>query len=360
MTAQDLPAEILTCIFSYVSPLEQIARCKLICKNWDKPAEAAMLGKHFYLDLASPTAEKYYAFLAKDRSRGPLVRGINYSPINGDKKRRNLLKKIVRLIFTPNIENLIGDSSNAEDDFVFEYMNEISGAQRAQYTKLQAMPLRDPVNDLYIKTLLNFKHTLTSLWFSKDPGHNYLINRLDQFTKLTNFTYAGNIVDLTHLEFILRKCPHLESLTLRIHQYSTGEMRSVLFKDEILDWAKANNNVTINTKLKKLELAGDGACSPEIWDYLVYKYPELEKVTLTPTDDLDEDGYMFQYQDETWLDYDRLSEAFKRIPAYAIEFDIESEFEEEDMIMALQRPDNRLELDVDEEEGVNRIIVRLR
>ncbi|OAC98840.1 hypothetical protein MUCCIDRAFT_157331 [Mucor lusitanicus CBS 277.49] len=246
-------------------------------------------------------------------------------------------------------------------------MNEISGTQRAQYTKLKAMPMRDPVNDLYVKTMLNFKHTLTTLWFSKDPGHNYLINRLDQFPKLTNFTYCGNIVDLSHLEFILRKCPNLTYLTLRIHQYSTGQMRSVLFKDEILDWAKANDNVLVNTKLKKLELAGDGACSPEIWDYLVYKYPKLEKVTLTPTDlfdedgyMFDEDGYMFDYQDETWLDYERLTEAFKKIPAYAIEFDIESEFDEMDIINALQRPDNRLEWDEDEEEGVNRIIVRLR
>lgn len=266
----------------------------------------------------------------------------------------------MRLVFTPNIEDFVGNSSNAQDDFVFEYMNEISGTQRAQYTKLKAMPMRNPVNDLYVKTMLNFKHTLTTLWFSKDPGHNYLINRLDQFPKLTNFTYCGNIVDLSHLEFILRKCPNLTYLTLRIHQYSTGQMRSVLFKDEILDWAKANDNVLVNTKLKKLELAGDGACSPEIWDYLVYKYPKLEKVTLTPTDLFDEDGYMFDYQDETWLDYERLTEAFKKIPAYAIEFDIESEFDEMDIINALQRPDNRLEWDEDEEEGVNRIIVRLR
>lgn len=83
-------------------------------------------------------------------------------------------------------------------------------------------------------------------------------------------------------------------------------------------------------------------------------------MTLTPTDILDEDGYMFQYQDETWLDYERLSEAFKKIPAYAIEFDMDSEFEEEDMIISLQRPDNKLEMEMDEEEGVTRIIVRLR
>ncbi|CAO3607010.1 unnamed protein product [Mucor fragilis] len=147
-----------------------------------------MLGKPLYLDLASPTTETYYAFLAKDPARGQLVRLINYSPINGNKKGRELMKKNVKMVFTPNIENL---------------------------------------------------HTLTTVWFSKDPGHSYLISRLDQFTKLTNFTYAGNINDLSHLEYILRKCPHLKLLTLRIHQYSMGEMRSVLFKDEILDWAKA-------------------------------------------------------------------------------------------------------------------------
>lgn len=68
MTAQDLPAEILTHIFTYLSPLEQLALCRTVCKNWEKPAEAAMLGAGYYLDLASPAAEKYYAFLAKDPS----------------------------------------------------------------------------------------------------------------------------------------------------------------------------------------------------------------------------------------------------------------------------------------------------
>lgn len=99
----------------------------MICKDWAKPAEVAMLGKPLYLDLASPTTETYYAFLAKDPARGQLVRLINYSPINGNKKGRELMKKNVKMVFTPNIENLVGDSSSVEDDFVFEYMNEISG-----------------------------------------------------------------------------------------------------------------------------------------------------------------------------------------------------------------------------------------
>jgi len=55
-----------------------------------------------------------------------------------------------------------------------------------------------------------------------------------------------------------------------------------------------------------------------------------------------------------------MKEAFKNIPTYMIEFEIESEFEEEDLYMALKRPNNKVFFDLDEEEDANRVIVTLR
>lgn len=142
---------------------------------------------------------------------------------------------------------------------------------------------------------------------------------LSQFVCLTSLKMEGWYEHLSSLEEILKYCPHLQELSLNIHE----ESDDVLEPPAVMDWATS----TIEERQYNLKnLSIQSSCPADYLEYLFYKYPNIESISI----DIELDG------DYIEINMDRIMRLIKDVPRKHISFTVAAELDFREIVQGLK------------------------
>lgn len=211
---------------------------------------------------------RLYDLLVRDTSRGYLIKHVVFDTAD---RCSVVLKELLYLILTPNIETIRGEVNN--DEFYSEF-NKVMKRWPNRFEKLIEMTSRNEVTVPYFDALSHFKNTLQKMVFnigeySEKIAYDCAKN-LSQFIHLTSLSLEGWYQRLWDLEEVLKYCPYIEELLLNIHE----ESGNVLEPPAVRDWTESTVERQYN--LKSLSIQGDSPA--DYMQYLLYKYTNIESI----------------------------------------------------------------------------------
>ncbi|KAL9546155.1 hypothetical protein MBANPS3_006801 [Mucor bainieri] len=248
-----LSEKILILVMSYVDSLSQLKQCRLVCKAWSNPGLSSMLGQEITLQ-SELRIFWLYNLLVRDPSRGYLVKHLVFK--TGD-ECSVVLKELLYLILTPNIETIKGEISN--DDFYTEF-NKAMQRWPNKFEKVQQMTSCSEITLPYFKALLHFKDTLQAMVFnigeySEEVAYS-CAKDLAQFTCLTSLKMEGWYQRLWSMENVLNY--------------------NVLESAVVKDWTESTVECQYN--LRKLSI--QTSCPADYLEYLFFKYPGIDSINI--------------------------------------------------------------------------------
>ncbi|KAL9546866.1 hypothetical protein MBANPS3_006464 [Mucor bainieri] len=285
--------KILTLIMSYIGSLSQLKECRLVCKAWCNPGLINMLGQNITL-----------------RSELGIFRLDACSFI---------LKELLHLILTPNIESIKGEISN--NGFYIEF-NRAMKRWPNQFEKMTEMTSCYEVTTPYFEALSHFKNTLQKMVFNIGKYNEHVAydcaKHLSEFHHLTSLSVEGWYQRLWSMEDVLKYCPYIEELSLNIHE----ESRNVLDRKAVRDWA--TSTVEQQCRLKKLVIKTD--CPADYMEYLFYKYPSIESISI----DIELDDEYIE------VNMYRIANLIRNVPSKHIVFTVGTGLDVREILQSLQ------------------------
>ncbi|CAO3618909.1 unnamed protein product [Mucor fragilis] len=259
---------------------------------------------------------RLYDLLVRDTSRGYLVKHLVFD--TGD-RCSVVLKELLYLILTPNIETIRGEFSN--DEFYVE-LNKVMKRWPNKFEKLLEMTSCNEVTVPYFDALLHFKNTLRKMVFnigeySEETAYN-CAKHLSQFIRLTSLNMEGWYQHLWDLEEVLKHCPYIEELLLNIHD----ESGNVLKPPAVKDWTESSVERQYN--LKRLSIQTN--CPADYMQYLFYKYPNIESAKI----DIELDDEFIE------INMYRITHLIKNIPNKQISFTVGTGLDFREIVHSLQ------------------------
>ncbi|KAL0145330.1 hypothetical protein V8B55DRAFT_1292105, partial [Mucor lusitanicus] len=275
-----LPAEIWSSIFDHVKSRRQLIQCRLVCKAWDPLAERAMFGQVLFFGNIN-TLTVFYHHLVRKPFLGRCIKKIHFEGLNLDSLPFH--KSFLELAFTPSIKSVQGIDS----DESFKIMLDIAQGSADRFKKLAYLSLPPTFHkSIHTELALCFRKTLKELVFMIGFGdESYqselrslqpLLNRLDKFESLASLSIelSGEIDSMDIFDDILNRCNHLLKLTIGIDNFRDSAW---LGREEMREWMV--RNVTKCSNACGLHITF--MHNPQIVEYLLYKYPNANKVVLT-------------------------------------------------------------------------------
>ncbi|KAI8643325.1 hypothetical protein BD408DRAFT_431541 [Parasitella parasitica] len=193
-----------------------------------------------------------------------------------------LQKLVLDLALTPNIKYFQGKMSQT----LFNHFLGITQHKSSKFDRLQALPKLYTTNNKYFDAMLHFKDSLRELSVSFLPfeisgSSQSIVTRLDEFKSLNKLALDlyglacsdNGSTNFMELENILNKCKHLEILEFTWGSTVECSMEKAEFKKWLSSKVKQVSSLRI-FKVGKLE-------DPHMIEYLVYKYPNVSKATIT-------------------------------------------------------------------------------
>ncbi|KAF1804448.1 hypothetical protein V8B55DRAFT_1357487 [Mucor lusitanicus] len=310
-----LSDEILILIMSHVGSLSQLRECRLVCKAWRNPGLISMLGQEITL-RSELGIFRLYDLLMRDPSRGYLVKHLVF---NTGEECSVVLKELLYLILTPNIETIKGDVSN--DDFYIEF-NKVMKRWPNKFEKFQLMTSCSEVTLPYFEALCHFKNSLQAMVFNIGEYSEDIAYRcakdLSQFLCLTSLKMEGWYQRLWSMEEVLKYCPYLQELSLNIHEESGNVLESLVVED----WAKSTVEPQYNLKTLSIQTS----CHADYLQYLFFKYPNIESIDIDI--ELDDD-----YID---INMHRITQLIKRVSHKHIVFTVGTGLDFREIVQDLQ------------------------
>lgn len=310
-----LSEEILILILSHAGSLSQLKECRLVCKAWCNPGLINMLGQEIIL-RSEVGIFRLYDILVRDPPKGYLIKHITFD--TGDDCSM-ILKELLYLVLTPNIETIKGDASNEE--FYIEF-NRVMKRWPEQFGKLETMTRSDEVTVPYFEALFHFKETLREMVFNiGEYSENIAYERaekLSQFKKLTSLKMEGWYQRLWDMEKVLKHCPWIQELSLNIHD----ESGNVLEPPAVKDWT--DSSVEKQYHLKRLCIHTN--CPADYMQYLFYKYPNIDSIAI----DVELDDEFIE------VNMDRITSLIKNVPKKQIIFTVGTGLDFREIVQSLQ------------------------
>ncbi|GAN02879.1 hypothetical protein MAM1_0029d02328 [Mucor ambiguus] len=310
-----LSEEILILIMSHVGPLSQLQECRLVCKAWCNPGLINMLGQEITL-RSELGIFRLYDILVKDPSKGFLVKHLVFDT---EDSCSFVLKELLYLILTPNMETIKGEINN--EDFYNEF-NKVMQRWPNKFEKLHQMTSCDEVTVPYFQALMHFKDTLQAMVFNigeYSEGVAYeCAKNLSQFIRLTSLKMEGWYQRLWNMEEVLKYCPYIEELSLNIHE----ESGNVLEPPAMKDWAESAVEQQYNLKTLSIQTN----CPADYMQYLVYKYPNIDSIRI----DIELDDDFIE------INMDRIIHLIRDIPNKQITFTVGTGLSFREIIQDLQ------------------------
>ncbi|CEP07558.1 hypothetical protein [Parasitella parasitica] len=274
-----LPTELWLVIFDLIESAKELANCRLVCKRWSALAEAAMLGQNLKFDTVE-SISKFNSQLKMKPQMARLIKSIHL-PYTDD-LNLPLQKELLDLALTPNIKHFQGQMS---EEILIHFL-EIAQRSSSKFDRLQVLPELYTMDNKYVDTMLYFKDSLREISVSVLPfempeSSQCIATHLREFRSLTKLTLDlyglpcsnDEPTNFIELEKILNRCKHLEVLEFTWGSVVNSSMGTAEFKK----WL-SNNVQQVSSlyafKVGKLE-------GPHMLEYLVYKYPNVSKASIT-------------------------------------------------------------------------------
>ncbi|KAL9550159.1 hypothetical protein MBANPS3_004865, partial [Mucor bainieri] len=290
--------------------------------SWSKPAERAMLMRPIVL-RSSSTAEALYTYLSRKPNHGKLIKVLYIDNFNA--KKLDVYLKLLPLVFTPGIKNFEGEVLCPE---LFSKMVDLAKSSTSKFKELVSIPYPPSVClEEYYDTLFYFKDTLqeANICFPHSPPARWdLLDRFDEMKSLVSLTLEGHHFSMKQLESLLNKCSRLQHLEMDVAEGGSVEKLGGL---TVQEWCAIN--VQKNHVMKSLEI--NGVMRPDLSEFFVYKYPNVDQVKFVIADSLfyvkepefDSDDEVYpgdydEYQEFETCDIEGTIDAFKAYPAYQI------------------------------------------
>ncbi|KAL9547116.1 hypothetical protein MBANPS3_006331 [Mucor bainieri] len=272
-----IPTDILPTIFSFIDSTSQLANCRLVCRVWDQFAEEAMLGRRINI-WRTETAWAFYNHLVQIPSKGRFVKHLDIGKL--DISTHELHRRLLRLIFTPNLEVLQGQ--NCQSDY-YDEMTRIAKKFPIKFRKLKVIPHPLSFSSSYRDTAILFKDTLQDVLvddWDMLRHEEYDLMYLMQFKHLTSFAcYFSSIEILGIVDALLGVLPQVKEIKL----YITVEADDWAM-DLGMDYLK---QIPKNRALKALKVTTSSAIVIRL---LMSKFVSLDSLELDleiESDDLD-------------------------------------------------------------------------
>jgi hypothetical protein len=266
-TMNNVPLDILPNIFSFIDSTSQLANCRLVCRVWDTFAEEAMLGRN--IDIGQiETAWAFYDHIVQAPSKDRFVKHLDIGKL--DLSTCELNKRLLRLIFTPNLQVLRGQ--NCQSDF-YDEMVKIAKESPVKCRKLKVIPHPLSFTKSYSDAAMLLKDTLGDVLVNDldmlQAGEHDL-EYLKQFKHLTSFAfYFSSIVLLGDIDVLLGALPQVKEIKL----YVTAEADSWTMDYDTEDLKR----IPTNNALKVLKVT---TASAAILCVFMSKFVALESLEL--------------------------------------------------------------------------------
>ncbi|KAL9538938.1 hypothetical protein MBANPS3_010576 [Mucor bainieri] len=248
-----LPEEILSKIFIISNSAAELGEFRTVCKSWNDPA----------------------AHLFKDSSKISLIRHMDFNIETEDLPL--VYGELLRMVHSPKIERLTG---TVKANGFLETLWDIEESMGFVSEQLRELPTYTGGDNLLIrKRLLLLRNHYTALILNATRQRTndswFLLDRLDRFQNLTSLRLRGSTNGLSDLEDILKKCKHLWNLQLENFELASSTLGK-LSKADVSAWTAANSKA--NNKVTTIII--DSTFQPELLEYLVYRYPNIQKVEI--------------------------------------------------------------------------------
>ncbi|CAO0801107.1 unnamed protein product [Mucor circinelloides] len=265
-----LPKELFSRIFEHIDSNVQLAQCRLVCSEWNSPANTAMFSNTIVFKTKSK-ALALYAQLFIDPSKGKLIRHIYFDK---DFDCFWMVKAIFDVAHSLNLESLKGESLTTE---CCNTLLDIIKASPTAFNKVKVMPrYKDAINKAFSDVLRACRYTLSEI--DIDNKKIYLNNTIKEFAptfntfdNLKTLNYSGSFKQISEIELLLKGCIHLEKMTLG--NLIDGE---AMEKQNLKVWMETEVNQVESLK----ELTINHQCRCDVMEYLTYKYPNLKNINI--------------------------------------------------------------------------------
>lgn len=269
-----LPAELWFHIFGNVNNTTELGQSRLVCKLWNYFAEISILTMQITVKTHNK-AIKFYEYLKKKPEMALHVKHLTFEVpqyYKSTSKHGPAFLKLLRLAMTHKI-NII-DGNMGMDSFFIELLKIVESSP-SSFDRLKMIPIPTKYNHTYRTTVIGLKNILQGLIldFTSKPFDWDLIYRLGEFKRLTFLTLTGDAYNITLTDSILKKCGHLQELSIDV-KFSDP---IVLNTKTVRTWS--SRNVKKINSLKKLRFGLP--CRPDLFEYLAYKYPNIQNIQLT-------------------------------------------------------------------------------
>ncbi|CEP08818.1 hypothetical protein [Parasitella parasitica] len=193
----------------------------------------------------------------------------------------NIVEKLLELVITPNIYKLTGA---VKSDKFFTTLFQIMDDQLLELKNLVILPYFTGNNNaVLLAQVLRFKdkHESLSLTVNKRENRSelfrQLLSQLDKFKKLNYLKLTGFACGLEDTELVLKRTFRLRgTLEIQDFEYDENNAMKPMMAEQVKRWAAYH--VKKLGVLKTLIIETD--CRPEFIEYLLYKYPKIERIKI--------------------------------------------------------------------------------
>ncbi|KAF1806532.1 hypothetical protein V8B55DRAFT_1457466 [Mucor lusitanicus] len=273
---QALPFEIWINILNQIESPQQLARCRLVCKQWNPVAEKAMFSGNFAIipDDESFVAKLHYHLTTKP-ALALLIKSIDLASSNISQSAP-LCAELLELVMTSNLEKITETFPLIHTDLVYRII--IRSAHK--FGRIKWIPV-NVYSYLYKRCVYALKDSLEFIRVSIDEEDSTIdLDLFGEFKRLDWLELVhSSIQDITDLDLILRQLQCATKLDLWTN--FTGEDYTSKSGSQMETWLI--RNVRIDERIKSIVDLSDR--SRDHWcnliEYIVYKYPKLQFLQLT-------------------------------------------------------------------------------
>ncbi|KAG2191266.1 hypothetical protein INT46_002316, partial [Mucor plumbeus] len=270
-TTYSLPSELLIEIFNYEKCFRQLVQYSLVCKRWNKLADSVILSRNITL-YSEDAAWIFYHFLVSSPEKSKSVKYLTVDPPHCNLEP---FRMILKLAFTPCMESFEGE---IEGTRFFNELLLIAG-EEIEYGRLRTIPASWNYSTTYDSLLHRFKSTLECIKLNFHESCRYntknltMLYHLNQIENLTSLTLNSDVHDILKAENILKNCNQIKDLDINL---SIGT--NITNVEQFNVWIQ--EDVTRSNTLRSLKIRFSKDRQWHIVDYLVYKYPKIEKIVV--------------------------------------------------------------------------------
>lgn len=270
-TAYSLPSELWIEILDYETCFRQLVQYGLVCKRWNKLVNSIIFSRNITL-YSEDAAWIFYHFLVSSPEKS---KSVKYLTVNPPHCNLEPFRMILKLAFTPCMESFGGE---IEGTRFFKELLLVAG-EDTEYGRLRTIPASWNYSTTYDSLLHRFKSTLECIKLNFQETHRYntkdltMLYQLNQLKNLNSLTLNSDVHDIQKAENILRNCNQIKELDIHL-----SIERDIVNAGQFNTWIQ--ETVTKSNALKSLTIRFSNDGQWRIVDYLMYKYPKIEKIVV--------------------------------------------------------------------------------